>query len=209
MMSSVQSNLNGKSNKSFQSREGTGRSEGCTVTRMENSTLTLNEEALQTMPETKRPVFIYSWLRRLERNLNTVNRQDVKEAQKTLVAQLMAEVTGGSPGPPTRQLVAQCMATLFSVGDTFLLFDTINKCNDILKVKDDSPAVLPSRLAATVVVGTMYQVRASPACQCVYCHNAETREDDGQILRGDGLRPHQEPQVSREHGQGRDDDNAG
>ena len=53
---------------------------------------------------------------------------------------------------------AQCMATLFSVGDTFLLFDTVNKVNDLLKSKDDSPSYLPCRLAATVVVGTMYQV---------------------------------------------------
>merc|ERR1719232_2146159 len=74
-----------------------------------------------------------------------------------LVDQLMNLVTGGSPGPPTRQFIAQCMAPLFSVGDTFLLFDTINKCNDILKMKDDSPTYLPCRLAATVVVGTMYQ----------------------------------------------------
>ena len=50
------------------------------------------------------------------------------------------------------------MATLFSVGDTFLLFDTVNKFNDLLKSKDDSPSYLPCRLAATVVVGTMYQV---------------------------------------------------
>ena len=50
------------------------------------------------------------------------------------------------------------MATLFSVGDTFLLFETINKCNDILKMKDDSPTFLPCKLAAIVVVGTMYQV---------------------------------------------------
>ena len=50
------------------------------------------------------------------------------------------------------------MATLFSVGDTFLLFDTVNKVNDLLKSKDDSPSYLPCRLAATVVVGTMYQV---------------------------------------------------
>ena len=57
------------------------------------------------------------------------------------------------------QLVtAQCMATLFSVGDTFLLFDTVNKVNDLLKSKDDSPSYLPCRLAATVLVGTMYQV---------------------------------------------------
>ena len=96
------------------------------------------------------------------------------------------------------------MATLFSVGDTFLLFDTVNKCNDILKTKDDSPTVLPSRLAATVVVGTMYQVRMSEfsVVPCTDCELAETGQDDGQIIRGDGDSPHQEPEVCGEHCQG-------
>jgi len=119
--------------------------------------LTLNEEALQQVPEIKKPIFIYEWLRSLEKSLYCAKKSDVKECQKKLVEQLMAQVAGGSPGPPTRQLLAQCMATLFSVGDTFLLFDTINKCNDLLKTKDDSPTFLPCRLAATVVVGAMYQ----------------------------------------------------
>ena len=116
---------------------------------MAHQSLVLNEESLQTMTESKRPVFVYEWLRWLDRNLVSVDRQQVKENQKMLVDQLMNLVTGGSPGPPTRQFIAQCMATLFSVGDTFLLFDTINKCNDILKMKDDSPTYLPCRLAAT------------------------------------------------------------
>ena len=51
-----------------------------------------------------------------------------------------------SPGPPIRQLVGHCLATLFSVGDAFLLFETINKFNDILKNKDDSPKYLLTRL---------------------------------------------------------------
>ena len=125
--------------------------------------LTLNEEALQQVPEVKRPIFIYEWLRFLDKSLGCAKKSDVKECQKKLVEQLMAQLVGGSPGPPTRQLLAQCMATLFSVGDTFLLFDTINKCNDLLKTKDDSPTFLPCRLAATVVVGAMYQVRDHPA----------------------------------------------
>jgi len=119
--------------------------------------LTLNEEALQQIPGVKRPIFIYEWLRFLDKSLGCAKKSDVKECQKKLVEQLMAQLVGGSPGPPTRQLLAQCMATLFSVGDTFLLFDTINKCNDLLKTKDDSPTFLPCRLAATVVVGAMYQ----------------------------------------------------
>lgn len=51
-----------------------------------------------------------------------------------------------SPGPPIRQLIGQCLATLFSVGDAFLLFDTINKLNDILKNRDDSAGFLMTRL---------------------------------------------------------------
>jgi len=113
----------------------------------------LNEEALKQVPEVKRPIFIYEWLRFLDKSLTFAKKSDVKECQKKLVEQLMDQLVTGSPGPPTRQLLAQCMATLFSVGDTFLLFDTINKCNDLLKTKDDSPTFLPCRLAATVVVG--------------------------------------------------------
>lgn len=72
-------------------------------------------------------------------------QSDIKGCQKKLVAQLL-DIIQDSPGPPTRRLVARCLATLFSVGDTFLLFDTVNKCNDILKNKDDSPSFLQTKL---------------------------------------------------------------
>ena len=51
-----------------------------------------------------------------------------------------------SPGPPTRKLLARNLATLFVVGDSFDLFETIGKCNDIIKIKDDSPSFLPTKL---------------------------------------------------------------
>ena len=57
----------------------------------------------------------------------------------------MAQIQS-SPGPPVRQLIGQCLATLFTVGDAFLLFETINKLNDILKSKDDSSSFLLTRL---------------------------------------------------------------
>nr|CAD7398135.1 unnamed protein product [Timema poppensis] len=81
---------------------------------------------------------------------------DIKGCQKKLVEQLTQRIQE-SPGPPTRKLIARCLATLFSVGDTFLLFETVNKCNDILKNKDDSPSFLPTRLAAISCVGLMYE----------------------------------------------------
>jgi hypothetical protein len=80
----------------------------------------------------------------------TEEKARVRQCQKDLVRQLVALVqqqqlgqqlqqppaqlpapsqpqNGGSPGPPVRHLIAKCLTHLFTVGDTFLLFDTINK----------------------------------------------------------------------------------
>ncbi|XP_076643444.1 HEAT repeat-containing protein 5B isoform X1 [Halictus rubicundus] len=118
--------------------------------------LTLNEDALNQIPEAKRPVFIFEWLRFLDKVLIAAQKSDIKGCQQKLVEQLTKHMQG-APGPPTRRLIARCLATLFSVGDTFLLFDTVNKCNDILRNKDDSPSFLPTKLAAICCVGCMYE----------------------------------------------------
>ncbi|KAG5327693.1 HTR5B protein, partial [Pseudoatta argentina] len=118
--------------------------------------LTLNEDALNQIPEAKRPVFIFEWLRFLDKVLVAAQKSDIKGCQQKLVEQLTRHMQG-TPGPPTRRLIARCLATLFSVGDTFLLFDTVNKCNDILRNKDDSPSFLPTKLAAICCVGCMYE----------------------------------------------------
>ncbi|XP_014295577.1 HEAT repeat-containing protein 5B isoform X2 [Microplitis demolitor] len=118
--------------------------------------LTLNEDALDQIPEAKRPVFVFEWLRFLDKVLVAAQKNDIKGCQQKLVEQLCRHMQN-APGPPTRRLIARCLATLFSVGDTFLLFDTVNKCNDILKNKDDSPSFLPTKLAAICCVGAMYE----------------------------------------------------
>lgn len=107
--------------------------------------LLLNEVALKQLPEHKRPVFVFEWLRFLDKVLVATQKADLKGCQKKLVEQLTTHIQG-SPEPPTRKLIARCLATLFSVGDTSLLFETANKCNDILKNKDDSPSFLPTKL---------------------------------------------------------------
>ncbi|XP_014249011.1 HEAT repeat-containing protein 5B isoform X1 [Cimex lectularius] len=118
--------------------------------------LTLNEDALKQIPEQKRPIFVFEWLRFLDKVLIAAQKNDIKDCQGRLVEQLM-NLLQDSPGPPTRRLIARCMATLFCVGDTFLLFDTVNKCNDILRNKDDSPSFLPTKLGAIRCVGAMYE----------------------------------------------------
>lgn len=118
--------------------------------------LTLNEEVLAQIAEAKRPVFVFEWLRFLDKVLIAAQKNDIKGCQKKLVEQLTNQINE-SPGPPARKLISRCLATLFSVGDTFLLFDTVNKCNDIIRNKDDCPTYLPTRLAAICCVGTMYE----------------------------------------------------
>uniref|UniRef100_A0A8D0CV99 HEAT repeat-containing protein 5B n=1 Tax=Sander lucioperca TaxID=283035 RepID=A0A8D0CV99_SANLU len=114
--------------------------------------LLLNEDALAQITEAKRPVFIFEWLRFLDKVLVAV---DVKEKQKKLVEQLTGLISS-APGPPTRKLLAKNLATLYSIGDTFTVFQTLDKCNEIIKSKDDTPAYLPTKLAAVACVGAFY-----------------------------------------------------
>uniref|UniRef100_A0A3Q2XVE8 HEAT repeat-containing protein 5B n=1 Tax=Hippocampus comes TaxID=109280 RepID=A0A3Q2XVE8_HIPCM len=118
--------------------------------------LLLNEEALAQITEAKRPVFIFEWLRFLDKVLVAANKVDVKEKQKKLVEQLTGLISS-APGPPTRKLLAKNLATLYSIGDTFTVFQTLDKCNDIIKSKDDTPAYLPTKLAAVACVGAFYE----------------------------------------------------
>ncbi|XP_055983168.1 HEAT repeat-containing protein 5B [Sorex fumeus] len=118
--------------------------------------LLLNEEALAQITEAKRPVFIFEWLRFLDKVLVAANKTDVKEKQKKLVEQLTGLISS-SPGPPTRNLLAKNLAALYSIGDTFTVFQTLDKCNDIIRNKDDTAAYLPTKLAAVACVGAFYE----------------------------------------------------
>ena len=69
----------------------------------------------------------------------------LKEKQKKLVEQLTGLISS-SPGPPTRKLLAKNLAALYSIGDTFTVFQTLDKCNDIIRNKDDTAAYLPTKL---------------------------------------------------------------
>ncbi|OXA59612.1 HEAT repeat-containing protein 5B isoform X2 [Folsomia candida] len=116
----------------------------------------LNEQALAQLSEIQRPIFILQWLRHVETVLSSISRVELKNFQKQLVEQLLQAIQNG-PGSAARNIIARSMATLFIVGDTILLFDTVNKCNDLLKTKDDSPSSLAIKLAATACLGEMYE----------------------------------------------------
>ncbi|XP_029807152.1 HEAT repeat-containing protein 5A isoform X8 [Suricata suricatta] len=118
--------------------------------------LLLNEEAYNQLGEVQKAEFIFDWLRYLEKLLLATSRSDVKEKQKTLVEQLLS-LLNSSPGPPTRKLLAKNLGILYSIGDTFSVYETIDKCNDLIRSKDDSPSYLPTKLAAVVCLGSLYK----------------------------------------------------
>lgn len=118
--------------------------------------LLLNEEACSQLPEHQRAEFVFEWLRFLKKLLPATDRADVKQKQKRLVEQLTTVLTS-SPGPPTRLLLAQCLALVYRVGDSLTSSLTVDRCNDIIRSKDDSPSFLPTRLAAVACLGALYE----------------------------------------------------
>ncbi|NWX54504.1 HTR5A protein, partial [Promerops cafer] len=118
--------------------------------------LLLNEEAYNQLGEFQKAEFIFEWLQFLEKLLPVTSRADIKENQKKLVEQLTS-LLNNSPGPPTRRLLAKNLAVLYSTGDTFSVYQTIDKCNELIRSKDDSPSYLPTKLAAVVCLGYLYK----------------------------------------------------
>ncbi|XP_043929761.1 HEAT repeat-containing protein 5A isoform X2 [Protopterus annectens] len=117
--------------------------------------LLLNEEAYNQLSEIQKPVFIFEWLRFLEKLLVAANKSDIKEKQKKLVEQLTTLINS-TPGPPTRRLIAKNLAALYSIGDTFSVYQIVDKCHEIIRSKDDSPSYLPTKLAAVACLGSLY-----------------------------------------------------
>uniref|UniRef100_A0A8C3GDW1 HEAT repeat containing 5A n=1 Tax=Cairina moschata TaxID=8855 RepID=A0A8C3GDW1_CAIMO len=103
--------------------------------------LLLNEEEYNQLGEYQKSEFIFEWLRFLEKLLPA----DIRENQKKLVEQLTS-LLNNAPGPPTRRLVAKNLAVLYSTGDTFSVYQTIEKCNELIRSKDDSLSYLPTKL---------------------------------------------------------------
>ncbi|CAJ0931852.1 unnamed protein product, partial [Ranitomeya imitator] len=107
------------------------------------------------LEEPQRGLRVLEWLRYLRRTLPVTARAEVKQNQKRLVEQLSL-IMMGSPGPPVRQLLAHNLAVVYSTGDPFCVYETIDKCNELIRSKDDSPSYLPNKLAAVACLGSLY-----------------------------------------------------
>ncbi|OXB66058.1 hypothetical protein ASZ78_001545 [Callipepla squamata] len=122
--------------------------------------LLLNEEEYNQLGEYQKAEFIFEWLQFLEKLLPVTSRADIKENQKKLVEQLTS-LLNNSPGPPTRRLVAKNLAVLYSTGDTFSVYQTIEKCNELIRSKDDSPSYLPTKLLKYILFSLKTTYRSS------------------------------------------------
>ncbi|KAH9415275.1 HEAT repeat-containing protein 5B [Dermatophagoides pteronyssinus] len=116
----------------------------------------LNETELNKLNGEKKIIFVYDWLRHLSKLLHKAEKDDIKDIQKTLVDQLMKQLSSQN-GNPSRRLIAKCLAMIFTVGDTFLLFDTVNKFIETLKNKDDSASISNTKLSSIICIGIMYE----------------------------------------------------
>uniref|UniRef100_A0A0N5BD00 HEAT repeat-containing protein 5B n=1 Tax=Strongyloides papillosus TaxID=174720 RepID=A0A0N5BD00_STREA len=124
---------------------------------MEGSqSLLLNEEAFKVCPDPKKPLFIYEWLRFLDKVLSATNKNDLKSCQKELISQLIGRINSG-PGPSTRNLLSKCIGKIYTIGDSIDLFNTIAICNDILKGKEESSQQLSIKLTALSVLSALYE----------------------------------------------------
>ncbi|XP_019118771.2 HEAT repeat-containing protein 5A isoform X4 [Larimichthys crocea] len=118
--------------------------------------LLLNEEACSQLGEHQRAEFIFEWLNHLKKLLPATDRADIKHNQRRLIDQ-MSDILIGSPGPPTRWLLAHCLALLYRLGDSVPSSLLVERCNDIICSKDDSPSGLPTRLAAIACLGALFE----------------------------------------------------
>nr|CDS27095.1 HEAT repeat containing protein 5B [Hymenolepis microstoma] len=118
--------------------------------------LLLNDAAFARVPEQNKPVFIYDWLRSLDRRLSQSTKTDVRNVQSALIDQLMAQVSQGV-GPPSRKLLGRCLAKIFTAGDSISLYKVLDSCNDILKERDDNPTAINKRLTALTCLGIIYR----------------------------------------------------
>uniref|UniRef100_UPI0037E9B09A HEAT repeat-containing protein 5A n=1 Tax=Semicossyphus pulcher TaxID=241346 RepID=UPI0037E9B09A len=118
--------------------------------------LLLNEEACGQLGEHQRAEFIFEWLNHLKKLLPATDRADIKHNQRRLIDQLSG-VLIGSPGPPARWLLAHCLALLYRLGDPVSASLMVDRFNDIIRSKDDSPSGLPTRLAAIACLGALFE----------------------------------------------------
>ena len=72
-------------------------------------------------------------------------QNELKSIQSKIITTLH-KIVEINCSPATRKQLAKCFATVYHTGTTLGLFDSVNKCLDLIKSRDDSPNQLPVKL---------------------------------------------------------------
>ncbi|EDV23758.1 uncharacterized protein TRIADDRAFT_26322 [Trichoplax adhaerens] len=123
---------------------------------MERGFLPLNKKEYENLPGEKRSSYACQWLQNLHQWLIAAPKANIKPKQKEIVETLQSLFTE-PVGQPVLHLLGKCLATVYSVGDTSRLLESINYCVDIMRLKDDSTNILGSKLAAVICIGCLYE----------------------------------------------------
>ncbi|KDQ54486.1 hypothetical protein JAAARDRAFT_80176 [Jaapia argillacea MUCL 33604] len=109
-------------------------------------------------------IYLFNWLSSTEKLLEQSNPDSLKAAQSdleaTLVKVIIAQDPFPSPGRPLRNLVARCLITLFSNGESRTLFDTLQT---FLRVAGDAKLLDKdmNKTAAVYCIGALMGVFGS------------------------------------------------
>ncbi|KAL5463198.1 hypothetical protein EMCRGX_G032077 [Ephydatia muelleri] len=116
----------------------------------------LDEAVYQSLPESKKALYLHQWLQGLPQVISDTPKAELKDKQKLLVGQLQAQLNAAL-GPPLRTALAQAFVTLYSMGDTFSLHDTIGKCCDIIRAREDVGVSSTNKLTCIECLGALFE----------------------------------------------------
>lgn len=89
----------------------------------------------------EKELFIFQWLTGLEKTVLSYPKAEFKPHQSKLTLELQ-EILRSEHGPPVRRLLGNAFVAVYSVGDTYSMYDTITVCLDLIKIKSDNSTML-------------------------------------------------------------------
>ena len=100
----------------------------------------------------EKELFIFQWLTGLEKSVLSFPRVEFKTLQPKLALALQ-ELLKADHGPPVRRLLGNALVAVYTTGDSYLLYDTITVCLDLIKLKTDNSTVL----GCIEILGQLYE----------------------------------------------------
>ena len=119
---------------------------------IENGLFMDKEAYNQLQSKLEQELFIFQWLTTLEKTVRDFPKAEFKQFQSKLTLELQ-ELLKSDHGPPVRRLLGNAFVAVYSVGDTYSMYDTITVCLDLIKGKADNTTML----GCIEILGHLYE----------------------------------------------------